>query len=1105
MDFANIRDDVINLVTENPEYNQKWDDFLSSDAGRMMIELFAYITENLSTRVDWVANENWLSTATQKSSVMRILKILGYNFTLPIASGVDVTMTIPSIGYGDSWPGSFYLTPAYKQPLTLTPFSLSAKDRKGVTRSYEALPYDSYNSRYDYKVGILIGDTFAVASQKIKFFEGKTYVETFTATTNNAFSFTLNKFPVIENSLRVYFADDVGLTENEYARVVSFLDAEAQQTINPLTGLDRPIPYILTVGENDTVTVSFGPTSLLPISSRRPSIGDKIRVFYRSGGGLDGNLVRDAINTVQLLTVIPNLNPADPRNIHIGFENLTEGQGGQDSETSEHAIVYAPLSIRTVEKAVTAEDYNIILNGNTNIITAKSFGAGNAPLNVFSRYGVNIQPTEVWNYVVPKQTGWEGIATSKYNDFYWMSLYLDNRFNEQYSFRPGAFNYPNTFYSTQLLGTTKGDTIYWKHDRVGDSFFNYTYLETPIDFKTSFIGDTKFRAKVTTALDTTQQLNNLTNLVVGDTIFIAGDSRLRITKNIQAYYVSNVNLSEGVDLTNNKFIKLNIDKKGDTVVDLTRSVLSTLKNNIHAFEIAAAINSKLRGLVGMYGDSYGDSLGVNGGATVYQTGTYDYVRIKGALTGGVNSKLLIQKPNTNLTDATTKVLGLPILTLGDTYVNYGYKRLTVVRNNALSSFGKIVYENGSVSLSPDPSTYYVHYVKADTLAVRLGTYFNYNFIQGTDVQYRSVANRVYNTVKVTGDSTLPDMNLSDFQLHFTKTATASPSLYAINNDWNLYYATPAYLTGPTIGDSVTLGKGHYRMRISIDGKGDTIVRIAGDSGGDSHYYLSRIGDTINTQLRVAYSADSYISFTYAYFDPVYKRLSIKSPFANNSSQVHISPIDTNRFTVVNELFGLEENLSYTFKVNGDYYLKYNRPADLMEMIKTNTGFSQMPDATFFTHFLWDRRNVNSTDEFTHQTFLQNKKIIGIDNVFKKTFFGVFDVQGTIYYNKNYSLSEVKNNVEAAVRNEYNFVLNQVVNRDFGQVISRSKILNLIHSITGVEYVVINYFGKDMTDTSTNQENTIFSEFDEIIVLSENLFFNGAQIHGMLFNYLIYEG
>ena len=879
------------------------------------------------------------------------------------------------------------------------------------------------------------------------------------------------------------------------------MDVEAQESIDPLTGLERPIPYILTVGENDTVTVSFGPTSLLPTSDRRPTVGDKVRVFYRTGGGLDGNLVRDAINTTQLLTVTPIANPI--RSIHIGFENLTEGQGGQDSETSDHAIVYAPLSIRTVEKAVTAEDYDIILNGNTNVITAKSFGAGNAPLDVFSKYGTNIQPTEVWSYVVPKTTGWKSVTASKYNDFYWMSLYLDNRFNEQYSFRPGTFNYPNTFYSTQLLGKTKtkGDTILWRHDRVGDSFFNYTYLDTPTDFKTSFVGDTKFRAKVTTSYDTTQQLTNLTNLVVGDTLFIAGDSRLRITKNIQAYYISNTNLAEGVDLTINKFIKLNIDNKGDTVVDLTRSVTSTLKNNVHAFEIAASINSKLRGLTGMYGDSYGDSLGISGGATVYQVGTNDYLRIKGAYTGGVNSKLLIKKPNTGLADATAQVLGTVVA--GDTFVNYGYKRLTVVRNNALSSFGKIVYENGSVSLLPDPSTYYVHYVKADTIAVRLGTYFNYNFT-GTDVEYRPVATRIYSTVKTAGDSTLPDMNLSNFQLHFTKTATTSPSLYTINNDWNVFYATPAYLTGPTIGDSVTLGKGHYRMRIGIDGRGDTIVRIAGDSGGDSHYYLSRIGDTINTQLRVAYSADSYISFTYAYFDPEYKRLTIRSPFANNSSQVHISPIDTNRFTVVNELFGLQENLSYTFNVNGDYYLKYNRTADLMEMIKTNTGYSQMPDATFFTHFLWDRRGSTSTDEFTYQTFLQDKKLIGIDNVFKKTFFGTFDIRGIIYYNKNYSLSEVKNNVETAIKNEYNFVLNQVVNRDFGQAILRSRILNLIHSIAGVEYVTLDYFGRNLMDSSSNQENTIVCGFDEILVLSDDIFTGGTQIHGMQFSYLIFE-
>jgi hypothetical protein len=48
---------------------------------------------------------------------------------------------------------------------------------------------------------------------------------------------------------------------------------------------------------------------------------------------------------------------------------------------------------------------------------------------------------------------------------------------------------------------------------------------------------------------------------------------------------------------------------------------------------------------------------------------------------------------------------------------------------------------------------------------------------------------------------------------------------------------------------------------------------------------------------------------------------------------------------------------------------------------------------------------------------------------------------------------------------------------------------------GVEYVEITYFGIDNTDSSTNQENTISCNFDEILVLKEN---------GLTFTYTILE-
>ena len=35
IDFNNIMTDIVTLVTDNPVYNSNWDDFLSSNAGRI--------------------------------------------------------------------------------------------------------------------------------------------------------------------------------------------------------------------------------------------------------------------------------------------------------------------------------------------------------------------------------------------------------------------------------------------------------------------------------------------------------------------------------------------------------------------------------------------------------------------------------------------------------------------------------------------------------------------------------------------------------------------------------------------------------------------------------------------------------------------------------------------------------------------------------------------------------------------------------------------------------------------------------------------------------------------------------------------------------------
>ena len=129
----------------------------------------------------------------------------------------------------------------------------------------------------------------------------------------------------------------------------------------------------------------------------------------------------------------------------------------------------------------------------------------------------------------------------------------------------------------------------------------------------------------------------------------------------------------------------------------------------------------------------------------------------------------------------------------------------------------------------------------------------------------------------------------------------------------------------------------------------------------------------------------------------------------------------------------------------------------------------------------------------------------MDNIFKQPMFGTFDISGRIYYNKAYSSSEVKNNVENAIKEEYSFVTNGIVKRDFGEYVIRSKIEKIIHAVAGVEYITLTYFGRDMTDATTAVENEITAEFDEIITVSDNVVSGAVQTHGVKFDYLIAGG
>ena len=1235
LDYDNIMTDIINLVTDNPNYNENWSDFLSSDAGRMLIELFAYIGDATNTRIDWVANEVFIGTSTQKSSMIRLLKVLGYSFTLPYASKVGVKTNITAADWALIAPDGFNLTEGYTNgDSTWSPYSLAANDKKGIQRTYELISYNSITEVYNYTTSVAVTNS---GESDLNFYEGVTTIETFTATSDNSPSFTLTGSPIIENSILVRLIGDSN-QETNLLKVNSFLSPNAQNE-QYANGDTIPIPYILIVNEDETVSVEFGSTSLLSSSTRRLSVGQNIRVLCRIGGGVDGNLSKNAIppETAKSMYVTP-IGGGAAVNITPTFYNPAAGTGGADGETAEHAAVYAPLSIRTAEKTVTQEDYSIILDQHSDIITSKSYGGLNMPSNFYDLYGEYIKPLEVWNFLVPNTTGYIELSPSVYSDFQWMSYRLENMFNGIYNFSSGSFNNSVTVTTSNInLGDSfidwYGDTIYTWYQNVGDSFydgdtesgvsdadsynftintetykikvyngdstdytaikdymntviadagdsfivsivgdtgemdlrvslaspfagggdsmitlshpsgdtlwtqlsawgdsfrsqtlteqgdtfFNFVIVQTPQTLKDAVInaitGDSYIRIKVSSEVDTTQQFKNIPSLIVGDSML--GDTYTsttwKISNDISAFFRSNVNIEDGVDMSTNYNVELSFD--GDTYVTINLRDGAVDPSRVRSYEMMYNVNIAFFNNEG-YGDSgdttWGDSDGLTGVASVIEVGdSGEYLYLSSPKIGD-SSKVSFRILDD--LDTANSVFG-SIITgdTGDSFTCYGKIGLTVVTKQNSTMSEKLIYEPGTINFVGDSQDVYIHFLTSTSDSIALGDYF-YNTYGDTAPLYRTIARRIYNSnyTTATGDSigdSVIDVAQSNFILKFTKSSTTEMSIYVVGDSWDLTQAAPAYVKGDTaLGGSIVIDT-EWSLKLNIDGLGDTTVDVTnGDSSAT--YTRAQIIYNINTILQTSYEnqGSPYTSATYASFADNF--LKITSPTISASSSVKVADCGDSDASGV--LLGLAiSGDSVTYNINGDYFLRYDGDSNMMRLIKVSG--SDMPDADFYCHFVNDRRSeihssINVIDEEDYRDYLYNKKVIGIENEFKPTKFSVFDIEGTIHYNETYSRSQVESAVESMLFDEYTLLnSNNEAKMIHGQEVYKSKLLDKLHGVTGVEYVELTYFGIDATDSSTNRDNYIPCRFDEILLLSERRADEGGiTTHGPIFTYSVVE-
>lgn len=76
-DFDNLRRTMINYIRQN--YPEDFNDYIESSEYLALIDLIAFLGQNLAFRTDLNARENFIETAERRESVLRLARLLSYN------------------------------------------------------------------------------------------------------------------------------------------------------------------------------------------------------------------------------------------------------------------------------------------------------------------------------------------------------------------------------------------------------------------------------------------------------------------------------------------------------------------------------------------------------------------------------------------------------------------------------------------------------------------------------------------------------------------------------------------------------------------------------------------------------------------------------------------------------------------------------------------------------------------------------------------------------------------------------------------------------------------------------------------------------------------
>jgi len=310
-------DTLVAQLQQRLAQKDTWKDLYQSATGSMLIELFSAIGTLVLYYVERRAEESYILTAQNKSSIINLARLLNY---IPFRN-VSATGTLR--------------------------YSLATTHTKMVfvPKYSECQSASGYKFLASVEGVIMPGQLFV----DIPGIQGVKNVVTNSSTgsTNQEYNITNTQ---IENAAVVITVDGTPWTG-----VTSFIDSTSTSE-----------HYIIRPELDDTITIVFGNN----VFGKAPASGKDVVVTYVQSDGLAGSVY----NTDLITTLNSTIYDEDDTAQDVTVTNTTSFLGGADLESAEEIRANAPAVFATGDRFVTKSDFKTALNAYPGIADSNAWG-----------------------------------------------------------------------------------------------------------------------------------------------------------------------------------------------------------------------------------------------------------------------------------------------------------------------------------------------------------------------------------------------------------------------------------------------------------------------------------------------------------------------------------------------------------------------------------------------------------------------------------------------------------------------------------------------------------------------------------------------------------